>query len=157
MRRRVGWTALVVASALACAGCADDAPELDADRARTLQESVLAVTQAAAESRWSDAQGLVAQTREALDEGADAGEVSTARYRQIDAALDGVESDLAAAVAAAAVAAQAAADQAAAEQAAADQAAAELAATPQPAPAPEAPAKTPKGKENNPGKPKGGK
>ncbi|WP_315098838.1 mucin-associated surface protein [uncultured Cellulomonas sp.] len=152
MRRRVGWTALVVASALACAGCADAAPDLDADRARTLQESVLAVTQAAAESRWSDAQGLVAQTREALDQGADAGEVSTARYRQIDAALDGVESDLAAAVAAAAVAAEAAA-----EQAAADQAAAELAATPQPALAPEVPAKTPKGKENNPGKPKGGK
>ena len=78
----------------------------------------------------------------ALDAGADAGEVSTERYQQIDAALDQVASDLAAQ--------QAAAEQLAAEQAAADQAAADKAAAEQTAPAP-APA-TPKGKDKNPGK-----
>ena len=72
---------------LACAGCGSS-PELAADRAQALQESVLAVTQAASEARWADAQSLLAETQTALDDGADAGEVSTARYREIDAALD---------------------------------------------------------------------
>ena len=73
---------------------------------------------------------LLAETQTALDAGADAGEVSTARYREIDAALDRVATELAAAQAAAdqAAAEQAAAEQAAAEQAAAEQAAAEQAA-----------------------------
>ena len=141
MRRPIGWTALALGAALALGGCAG-AADLDAERAATLQESVLAVTQAAAESRWADAQGLLSQTRTALDEGADAGEVSPARDRTIDAALDAVETDVGAALAAE----QAAAEQAAAEQAAADEAAVE----PQPAPAPEAPATTPK--DNGKGK-----
>jgi hypothetical protein len=144
----------VLATALLCGSCADS-PELARDRAETLQQSVLAVTQAAAESRWADAQSLLAETRTALDTGADAGEVSTERYRQIDAALDQVAADLTAQQAAAdqAAAEQAAADQAAAEQAAAEQAAAEKAAADEVAPQPG----PQKGKPKNPGKGPGGK
>ncbi|WP_456788206.1 hypothetical protein, partial [Cellulomonas sp. P5_C5] len=120
MRRAM--TALALGVALACAGCGS-APELAADRAQALQASVLAVTQAASDARWADAQVLLTDTQAALDAGVDAGDVSTARYREIDAALDRVAADLAAA--------QAAADQAAAEQAAAEQAAAEQAAAEQ--------------------------
>ncbi|GEL96455.1 hypothetical protein CTE05_00020 [Cellulomonas terrae] len=136
------WTAVVLAAVLVCAGCAGR-PDLEADRAQTLQESVLAVTQAAGEARWADAQSLLLTTRTTLDDGVDAGEVSTTRYREIDAALDLVATELAAAQAAAdqAAAEQAAAEQAAAEQAAAEQAAAEKAAAEQNAPA--APKKEP--------------
>lgn len=150
MRRPAVWTAVVLGAVLVCAGCADR-PDLEPDRAQTLQESVLAVTQAAGEARWADAQTLLADTRADLDAGADAGEVSTPRYREIDAALDLVATELAAAQAAAdqAAAEQAAAEQAAAEQAAAEQAAAEKAAAEQNAPAPpkkEPPAPKGKGK-----------
>lgn len=149
MRRRAGWAALVVATVLLCGSCAGT-PELTDDRAQTLQQSVLAVSQAAAEARWADAQALLAETRTALDAGADAGDVSTQRYREIDAALDQVATDLAAQKAAAD---QAAAEQAAAEQAAAEQAAAEKAAEQPAAPAPP----TPKGKPKDPGKGEGNK
>lgn len=145
MRRRVGCAGLVLGLALAVAGCGST-PELDADRAHTLQQSVLGVTQAAAEGRWADAQALLATTRADLDAGADLGEVSTARYRQIDTALDEVESQLAA------------------EQ---ERAAAAAAAVPEPSPAAvspapavvDTPATTPKGKDKGkgPGKGKGGK
>ena len=123
------WSALVVGGVLVCGACAGS-PDLESDRAGALQESVLAVTQAAEQARWSDAQTLLDETRTTLDAGADAGDVSTARYREIDAALDQVAADLAAEQAAAeqAAAQQAAAEQAAAEQAAAEQAAAEQAA-----------------------------
>jgi len=158
-RSRVTRWTIPVAVVLLCTACGN-APELTTDRAQALQESVLSVTQAASEARWADAQVLLAETQTALDAGADAGEVSTARYREIDAALDRVAADLAAAQAAAdqaaaaqaaeqAAAAQAAAEQAAAEQAAAEQAAAEKKAAP--APPKEQPA--PKG----PGRGKGGK
>lgn len=150
MSRVLRWTAVVLGVGLVCGACGT-APELEPDRAVSLQESVLAVTQAASESRWVDAQALLVQTRVTLDDGVDEGEVSTARYREIDAALDQVAAELAAAqavveqaaaaqAAAEQAAAQAAADQAAAEQAAAQQAAAEKAAEPpgheKPAPAP---------------------
>ena len=137
--------ALVLGAVLVCAGCGS-APELAADRAASLQQSVLDVTQAASEARWADAQVLLVDTQASLDAGADAGEVSTTRYREIDAALDRVAAELAAAKAAAdqAAAAQAAAEQAAAEQAAAEQAAAEQKTAPAPAKEP------PKGK--GPGK-----
>ena len=126
------WSALVVGGVLACGACAGS-PELESDRAGALQESVVAVTQAAEQARWSDAQMLLDETRSTLDAGADAGEVSTARYREIDAALDQVAADLAAEQAAVeqAAAEQAAAEQAAAEQAAAEQAAADAAAAEQ--------------------------
>ena len=112
-----------------CAGCGSEAGPLGRSRARA--PGVRARRHhAASEARWSDAQLLLVDTQAALDAGADAGEVSTARYRTIDAALERVAAELAAAQAAAdqAAAQQAAADQAAAEQAAAEQAAAEQAA-----------------------------
>lgn len=145
MTRRARWGAFVLGVALLCGSCAGS-PELAEDRAATLQQSVLAVSQAAAEARWADALALLAETRTALDAGAEADEVSPERYSEIDAALEQVAADLTAQQAAAeqAAAAQAAADQAAAEQAAADKAAAEQ----QPAPAPAAP----KGKPKDPGK-----
>lgn len=155
MRRTGRWAVAVLAGVLVCAGCGNP-PELADDRAQTLQETVLVVSQAASEARWADAQVLLAETQAALDAGADAGEVSTTRYREIDAALDRVAAELAAAQAAAdqAAAAQAAADQAAAEQAAAEQAAAEQAAANQQVQP--APAKEPKPpKDKGPGK--GGK
>ncbi|WP_421734487.1 hypothetical protein [Cellulomonas sp.] len=152
MRRPVGWAALVLATALVCGSCAGS-PELETDRAQTLQESVLTVTAAAAEGRWADAQTLITDTRAALDAGKDAGEVSTQRYDEIAAALDRVAADLAAEQAAADAAAQAAAEQAAAEQAAAEQAAAEQAAAEQAAPEVVAP----KDKGKKPGKGNGDK
>ncbi|KQR16777.1 hypothetical protein [Cellulomonas sp. Leaf334] len=151
--RRAVRAGVVLVVALGCVGCGS-APELAADRAQSLQESVLAVTQAASEARWADARVLLADTQADLDAGVDAGDVSTARYREIDAALDRVAAELATAQAAAdqAAAAQAAAEQAAAEQAAAEQAAADQAAAEQknqPAP----PAKEPPGpKDKGPGK-----
>lgn len=143
MTRPGVWAAVVLGAVLVCAGCADR-PDLEADRAATLQESVLAVTQAAGEARWADAQALLLTTRTTLDDGVDEGEVSTTRYREIDAALDLVATELAAAQAAAdqAAAEQAVAEQAAAEQAAAEQAAAEKAAAEQQN-APAAPKKEP--------------
>lgn len=122
------WTAVVLGAVLVCTGCSR--PDLETDRAASLQESVLAVTQAAGEARWADAQTLLLTTRTSLDDGLDAGEVSATRYREIDTALDLVATELAAAQAAAdqAAAEQAAAAQAAAEQAAADKAAADKAA-----------------------------
>ncbi|MDQ0373145.1 hypothetical protein [Cellulomonas humilata] len=140
MRRAARMISLVLGVALVCAGCGSST-ELAADRARTLQDSVLAVSQAASEARWADAQSLLVETRVALDDGVDAGEVSTTRYREIDAALDLVATELAASRAAAdqAAAEAAAAAQAAAEQAAAEQAAAEQEAAPPPAKEPPAP------------------
>ena len=152
MRRAL---ALVLGAGLLVAGCGNS-PDLAPDRAHTLQGTVLAVSQASAVARWDDALGLVTEARTELDAGVDAGEVSTARYREVDAALDQVEAQITAerdrVAAEQAAAAQAAADQAAAEQAAAEQAATEQAA-PAPAPKPEPPAK---GKDENSGKGKGG-
>jgi len=149
MRRLLGCAAVVLAAALLTTGCSSK-PELDADRAHTLQQSVLDVTKAAADGRWADAQTLLATTRTQLDAGADAGEVSTTRYRRIDSALDAVQSELAAA--------QAALErqQAAAARAAADQAAQPAVVTPSPA-AVDTPATPPKGEPKHPPKGKGGK
>lgn len=143
MRLRVGCTALVLGVALAVAGCASS-PELASGRAQTLQHSVLAVTRAAAEGRWDDAQAMLGTTRAELDAGVDLGEVSPARYREIEAALVEVQTALAAE------------QQRAAAQAAADQAAQAAVASPQPVVTQEAPS-TPKGKDKKPGsKGKGG-
>ena len=149
---------LVLGVALLVAGCGGR-PDLAPDRAHTLQSTVLAVTQASAEARWDDALALLGEARTELDAGVDADQVSTARYREVDAALDEVESQITAerdrVAAEQAAAQQAAADQAAAEQAAADQAAAEQAATSN-APAP-APKPAPPGKDKGKGAGKGGK
>ncbi|MBB2921688.1 mucin-associated surface protein [Cellulomonas cellasea] len=116
-----------VALVLVLVGCAQP-PELDADRAGALQSAVLTVSEEAAAGRYDAAQAALAQVREQLEAAADAGEVSTARYRQVDDALDRTGQEVAAALEAQAAAARAAAEQAAAEQAAAEQAAAEQAA-----------------------------
>ncbi|MGY4642352.1 hypothetical protein [Cellulomonas sp. URHB0016] len=145
-------TAAVLTAVLVTAGCGART-DLDADRAVALQDAVLDVTSAAATGQWDAAEAALADTRARLDEGVDDGQVSTARYREIDEALDRVtgavaaaraQAEAAQAAAAQAAAEQAAADQAAAEQAAAAQAAAEQAATdqgaaphgPKPAPPP---------------------
>lgn len=111
---------------LVLAGCSQE-PELDADRARALQQAVLTVSEESAAGRYDAAQAAVTQVREELEAAVDAGEISTARYRQVDDALDRTGQEVAAALAAQA-AAQAAAEQAAAERAAAEQAAAQAAA-----------------------------
>ena len=156
MRRVV---VLVLGVALLVAGCGGRA-DLAPDRAETLQGTVLAVTQAAADARWDDALALLGEARTELDAGVDADEVSTARYREVDAALDEVESQITAerdrVAAEQAAAQQAAAEQAAADQAAAEQAAAEQAASDAPAPAP-APKPAPPGKDKGKGPGKGGK
>ena len=125
-RARRPLAAVVLAAVLMTAGCAAR-PDLSADRAATLQDAVLHVTSAAAAGRWDEADAAITDTRARLDAGVDAGDVSTARYREIDRALDRVSAAVASARAEAA-AAQAAAEQAAAAQAAAEQAAAQQAA-----------------------------
>lgn len=139
MRRPI---ALVLAAGLLLAGCSGST-DLAPDRAHTLQQSVLAVSQAASEARWDDALALLGTTRTELDAGVDAGEVSTERYREVDAALDRVEAEITAEQA-----------RIAADQLAAEQAQASATATPpasEPAPAPASPGKG-NGKDKNPGK-----
>jgi hypothetical protein len=171
-RARAAWPAVVVlvVTAFLTGGCGAE-PDLDADRASQLQEAVLQVSTAAAASQWDAADAGLVEARARLDAGVDAGEVSTARYREIDRALDAVAAAVAAerarvaaeqAAAAQAAAEQAAADQAAAEQAAAEQAAADQAAAEQAAAVKEAkkgPADRPgpdpaPAKEKGPAKPK---
>ncbi|WP_258723367.1 hypothetical protein [Cellulomonas sp. NS3] len=131
---RAGRTGALLAPALGLvlvlAGCGQGA-ELDPDRAGVLQQAVLTVSEEAAAGRYDSAQAALAEVRDELETAVDAGEVSTARYRQIDDALDRTDQEVTAALeaqAAARAAEQAAAEQAAAEQAAAEQAAAEQAA-----------------------------
>lgn len=130
---RAARTRALLAPALALlvvlAGCSQGA-ELDAERAAALQQSVLTVSEEAAAGRHDAAQAALAEVRSELEAAVDAGDVSTARFRQIDDALDRTDQEISAALAAQA-AAQAAAEQAAAEQAAAEQAAAEQAAAEQ--------------------------
>ena len=78
--------AVVGVLALALAGCGSQA-DLDASRAQALQADVLAVTQAAAAGKWAAADTDLASTRAHLDAALDAGDVSVARYREIEAAL----------------------------------------------------------------------
>lgn len=98
MRRlRTTLAAFGLAIALLGASGCGSTTELAAERGRTLQASVLAVTQAAAQGHWREASTLLASTRALLDAGVEQGEVSAVRYRAIDAALDDVEAELAAA------------------------------------------------------------
>ena len=79
-------------------GCAGSPPDLTPDAAERLQEAVNGVVQAAVEGRYDDAGAALLATRAALDEAADAGQVSAARYRQIEDALQRAEVELAAVV-----------------------------------------------------------
>ncbi len=96
-RLRSTVVALALTLALLGASGCGSTTELAADRGRTLQASVQAVTRAAAQGDWDEASTLLASTRELLDAGVEQGEVSAMRYRAIDAALDDVEAELAAA------------------------------------------------------------
>ena len=96
-RLRSTVVALALTLALLGASGCGSTTELAADRGRTLQASVLEVTRAAAQGDWDEASTLLASTRELLDAGVEQGEVSAMRYRAIDAALDDVVAELAAA------------------------------------------------------------
>lgn len=96
-RLRSTVVALALTLALLGASGCGSTTELAAERGRTLQASVQAVTRAAAQGDWDEASTLLASTRELLDAGVEQGEVSAMRYRAIDAALDDVEAELAAA------------------------------------------------------------
>ncbi len=96
-RLRSTVVALTLTLALLGASGCGSTTELAAERGRTLQASVLEVTRAAAQGDWDEASTLLASTRELLDAGVEQGEVSAMRYRAIDAALDDVEAELAAA------------------------------------------------------------
>ena len=80
-------------------GCARAQPELAPDAAERLQHAVNAVVQAVVEGRYEDAGTAARDVRAALEEAADAGQVSIARYRQIADALWRTETELAALVA----------------------------------------------------------
>lgn len=97
---------LALAVMLALTGCGGR-PDLEASRAHALQMSVLTVTQDAADGRWADARSALEVARGQLQAGSDANEVSLARYRAINAALDEVGGELDAEEAAAAAAAAA--------------------------------------------------
>lgn len=87
MRRvRVAACAVVGSLALTLSGCGGQT-ELDASPAHTLQADVLAVTTAARAENWDLARAKIASTQTHLDAALDAGQVSGARYREIEAAL----------------------------------------------------------------------
>lgn len=131
MTRRFPAARLVVAVLVAgalLAGCGSS-PELAPSAAGELQQSVLEVTQAAADGRFELAAAGLADVRQELIAAAEQGDVSADRYRTIDEALTAAEAQLA--TVQQALAEQAAAEQAAAQQAAVDQALAEQAAAQQ--------------------------
>jgi hypothetical protein len=80
-------------------GCAG-APDLAPETAERLQEAVDGVVLAAVQGRYDDAGAALLATRTALEEAADAGQVSAARYRLIEDALRRAEVEVAALVAA---------------------------------------------------------
>ncbi|UZX02293.1 mucin-associated surface protein [Arthrobacter sp. CDRTa11] len=151
--------ALLLTAALAGCGPADPGIELEA--ARTLQEKVLGVTQAAAASDHAAALKTLDTLESDLAAAVTGGQVSEERRRTIMTALSAVRADLASAAAEAEAAAQAAAAKAAEEAAAAERAKAEAdaaakaaqeAASPPPAPADNAKGNEDKGEEKGKGK-----
>ncbi|MBO1750322.1 hypothetical protein J4G33_00730 [Actinotalea sp. BY-33] len=92
MRRRL--LGLLLPAALVLGGCAAPS-DLSEDAAGALQAAVLDLHRAAAEERYDAAEVAATEVRAALDAAAEAGEVSVARYRQIDAALVAAEEELA--------------------------------------------------------------
>ena len=107
----------VLALVIVLGGCGRS-PELAADRAGSLQDEVLDVTTAAAAGDWDAADAGIASAHAQLDAALDADDVTTARYHEIDAALDRVTATIS--VERDKAAAQIAADQAAADAAAAN-------------------------------------
>ena len=91
-RALVAW--VVVLTGLT--GCAGPSPDLAPETAERLQEAVDGVVRAAVEGRFDDAGAALLATRTTLEEAADAGQVSAARYRLIEDALRRTELELAA-------------------------------------------------------------
>jgi hypothetical protein len=85
MSRRVLATG-ALALALTLGGCGSGS-ELDASSADALQSDVLALTVAARAEKWDVADARLTSTQAHLDAALEAGQVSQARYHQIDAAL----------------------------------------------------------------------
>ena len=81
-------------------GCAGASPELNAGAAATLQDSVLAVTSAAAAGDFTSAQTELGAVQAALTAAAADDAVTEARATEIQAAIDLVGADLAASIAA---------------------------------------------------------
>lgn len=104
--RRAAWLGCALTLALTLSACSSP-PDLEVDRARTLEADVLVVTRAAAAAKWDAVAAGIAAARSDLDAGLDAGDLSTARYREIDAALDRVAAEAEAAQDRAAAAAKA--------------------------------------------------
>ncbi|WP_457966215.1 hypothetical protein M1E17_06320 [Arthrobacter sp. D1-29] len=151
--------ALLLTAALAGCGPAD--PDLEREAARTLQERVLSLTQAAAASDHTTALKTLDTLESDLAAAVTSGQVSEDRRRTIMTAITAVRADLASAAAAAEAAAQEAAAKAAEEAAAAERAKAEAeaaakaaqeAASPAPAPADNGKGNEDKGEEKGKGK-----
>lgn len=85
---------------LGLAGCSQAPRDITAEAAEQLQEGVDAVVQAVVEGRLDGATAELARTRALLEEAADAGQLSVARYRTIDEALLRTEAELALVIAA---------------------------------------------------------
>lgn len=90
-----GAAVLLLAGALS--GCAPSGPQLDAGSAKQLQASVLAVTRAAAAGDFSDAIAALDALEEQLTEGTASGAIDSGRSARIQASIDLVRVDLAAA------------------------------------------------------------
>lgn len=95
----VGAGILLVAASLT--GCAPTPPALQAQAAEQLRAGVLAVTTAAAAGDYAGAQTALGSVQADLLEAASAEEVTSARSAEIQAAINLVGADLAAAIAAA--------------------------------------------------------
>lgn len=97
MRRALA--AIGIAAVLTISGCAADDGYPDAT-AQSMQEAVLAVTQASSTGNWDAAQLALDDAARRLAEAVAAGEISEERAAQIAAAITDVRDDLAALIAA---------------------------------------------------------
>ena len=97
MRRALA--ALGIAAVLTLSGCAADDAYPDAT-AQSMQEAVLAVTQASATGDWAAAQFALDDAADRLANAVAAGEVSEDRAAEIAAAITAVRDDLDALIAA---------------------------------------------------------
>ncbi|MEW9872809.1 hypothetical protein [Arthrobacter sp. HS15c] len=161
--RRCLRLAAALALAAMIAGCAPADTGLQRDVARTLQQQVLGVSQAAAANDPAAALKALDSLEAGVASAADSGQVSEDRRRGIMTSVAAVRADLTAAMEAAAAAAKAAeeaaaataaaeAEKARAEAEASAQAAAESAAAAAPVPAPAPPPAPAKGEGKAKGK-----
>ena len=101
MNSRVGFALVsLLVGLVGLVGCSQPSRDISADAADRLQRGGAAVVQAVVEGRFDGATAELARMRALLDEAADAGELSVARYRTIDEALRRTEAELALVIAA---------------------------------------------------------